>query len=130
MNLIHKGAATVAALTLMLPGAALAKGGHHGRSVEPSAPAAATTTTPTDATAPATTPKVSGKAGAPGQVCKGLKVKGKKTAEQRAAFKQCIKDAVAKRKAEHAAKAKDRDDADETEADDDAPVPAPVTPAP
>ena len=40
----------------------------------------------------------SGKAGAPGQVCSHLKVKGKKTDEQRAAFKACIHDAVAKRK--------------------------------
>jgi hypothetical protein len=40
----------------------------------------------------------SGKAGAPGQVCKHLKVKGNKTDEQRAAFKECIQDAVAKRK--------------------------------
>ena len=38
-----------------------------------------------------------GKAGAPGQVCKNLKVKGKKTDAQRAAFKECIHDAVAKR---------------------------------
>jgi Spy/CpxP family protein refolding chaperone len=38
-----------------------------------------------------------GKAGAPGQVCKHLKVKGKKTDAQRAAFKECIHDAVAKR---------------------------------
>ena len=38
-----------------------------------------------------------GKGGAPGQVCKHLKVKGKKTDEQRAAFKECIHDAVAKR---------------------------------
>ena len=40
----------------------------------------------------------SGKAGAPGQVCKHLKVTGNKTDEQRAAFKKCIHDAVAKRK--------------------------------
>jgi len=40
----------------------------------------------------------SGKAGAPGQICKHLKVRGKKTHEQRAAFKQCIQEAVAKRK--------------------------------
>jgi hypothetical protein len=40
----------------------------------------------------------SGKAGAPGQVCNHLKVRGKKTDEQRAAFKDCIQDAVAKRK--------------------------------
>jgi hypothetical protein len=39
-----------------------------------------------------------GKAGAPGQVCKDLKVKGKKTVGQRAAFKKCIQDAVSKRK--------------------------------
>ena len=38
------------------------------------------------------------KAGAPGQVCKHLKVKGKKTDGERAAFKKCIQDAVAKRK--------------------------------
>jgi len=44
----------------------------------------------------------SGKAGAPGQVCKHLKVKGKKTDEQRAAFKACIQDAVAERKADSA----------------------------
>ena len=44
----------------------------------------------------------SGKAGAPGQVCKSLNVKGKKTAEQRAARKACIKAAVAARKAERA----------------------------
>ena len=44
----------------------------------------------------------SGKAGAPGQVCKHLKVKGKKTDEQRAAFKACIQDAVADRKADTA----------------------------
>ena len=41
----------------------------------------------------------SGKAGAPGQVCKDLKVKGKKTDQQHAAFKACIQDAVANRKA-------------------------------
>ena len=40
----------------------------------------------------------SGKAGAPGQVCDDLKVKGKKTDEQRAAFKACIQDAAAERK--------------------------------
>ena len=51
----------------------------------------------------------SGKVGAPGQVCKHMKVKGKKTAEQRAAFKQCIQDAVAERKADNAAKAGDED---------------------
>jgi hypothetical protein len=44
-----------------------------------------------------------GKAGAPGQVCEGLKVKGKKTDEQRAAFKACIQDAVAERQADNAA---------------------------
>jgi Spy/CpxP family protein refolding chaperone len=44
----------------------------------------------------------SGEAGAPGQVCEGLKVKGKKTDEQRAAFKACIQDAVAERKADRA----------------------------
>jgi hypothetical protein len=40
----------------------------------------------------------SGEAGPPGQVCKHLQVKGKKTDEERAAFKKCIQDAVAKRK--------------------------------
>jgi Spy/CpxP family protein refolding chaperone len=35
-----------------------------------------------------------GKSTAPGQVCKSHKVKGKKTAEQRAAFKNCIKEAA------------------------------------
>jgi len=40
-----------------------------------------------------------GKAGAPGQVCKSLKVRGEKTPEQRAAYKACIKDAAAERKA-------------------------------
>ena len=44
--------------------------------------------------------KSTGKAGAPGQVCKSLNVKGKKTAEQRTARKDCIKAAVAARKAE------------------------------
>jgi hypothetical protein len=44
------------------------------------------------------TAAASGRAGAPGQVCKPLKVRGRKTAEQRAAFKECIRDAVAKRK--------------------------------
>jgi hypothetical protein len=44
------------------------------------------------------TAAASGRAGAPGQVCKALKVRGEKTAEQRAAFKACIRDAVAKRK--------------------------------
>jgi hypothetical protein len=52
----------------------------------------------------------SGKAGAPGQVCKHLKVKGKKTGEQRAAFKHCIQDAVAERRADNAAKAGDKDE--------------------
>ena len=46
----------------------------------------------------APTVSTSGNAGAPGQVCSHLKVKGKKTDEQRAAFKKCIQDAVAKRK--------------------------------
>ena len=55
----------------------------------------------------------SGKAGAPGQVCKDLKVKGKKTDEQRAAFKACIQDAVAERKGVNAGKAKDDGDAAE-----------------
>ena len=53
----------------------------------------------------------SGKAGPPGQVCKHLKLKGKKTDEQRAAFKNCIQDAVAKRKADNAANAGDEDKA-------------------
>ena len=52
-----------------------------------------------------------GKAGAPGQVCKHLKVKGKKTDEQRAAFKACIQEAVAERQAANAGKAKDDGDA-------------------
>jgi hypothetical protein len=39
--------------------------------------------------------KAKGKATAPGQVCKSLKVKGKKTAEQKAAFAKCISDAAA-----------------------------------
>ena len=56
----------------------------------------------------------SGKAGAPGQVCKPLMVEGKKTDDQRAAFKNCIQDAVAKRKAENAAKAGAEDEADES----------------
>jgi hypothetical protein len=51
----------------------------------------------------------SGKAGAPGRVCENLKVKGKKTDEQRALFKQCIQDAVAKRKA-HSATTSGKDD--------------------
>jgi hypothetical protein len=51
----------------------------------------------------------SGKAGAPGQICKHLKVKGEKTAAQRAAFGKCIHDAVAKRKADNAAKAGNAD---------------------
>jgi len=54
----------------------------------------------------------SGKAGAPGQVCKHLKVKGKKTDEQRAAFKACIQDAVAERKGANADKTDDDGDAD------------------
>jgi hypothetical protein len=140
MNLITKAAATVATAALLLPGTALAgKGATHGKSgkAEAEAPAAALTQpSTTDATAPAgaPAPAKSGKAGAPGQVCKGLKVKGKKTAAQRAAYKACIKDAVAKRKAEHAAKAKAKDDAEsdddaKPESDDDAAVtPAPVVP--
>ena len=68
----------------------------------------------------------SGKAGAPGQKCKSLNVKGKKTAEQKAARKACIKQAVADRKAANAAKPKDDDETTETEA----PVaPAVTTPA-
>ena len=56
----------------------------------------------------------SGKAGAPGQVCKHLKLKGKKTDEERAAFKNCIQDAVAKRKADNAANAGNEDKAPES----------------
>ena len=41
----------------------------------------------------------SGKAGAPGQACKSMNLKGKKTAEQRSARKACIKAAVLARKA-------------------------------
>ena len=52
----------------------------------------------------------SGKAGAPGQVCKSLNVKGKKTAEQRAARKACVKAAVLARKAERAGSDTDPDD--------------------
>jgi hypothetical protein len=62
----------------------------------------------------ATAMGTSGKAGAPGQVCKHLKVKGKKTGEQRTAFKQCIQDAVAKRRADNAAKAGDKDEVTES----------------
>ena len=47
---------------------------------------------PAAASAASATPaKAGGKATAPGQVCKSLKVKGKKTPEQRAAYKACIK---------------------------------------
>ena len=69
----------------------------------------------------------SGKAGAPGQVCKSLNVKGKKTAEQKAARKACVKQAVADRKAANEAKP-----AEETTTEAPAaPVePAPVEPAP
>jgi hypothetical protein len=98
MNTLQKTAAVAATLALMLPGAAIAK---HG------------------------TPGSSGKAGAPGQVCKSLKVKGHKTAEQRAAYKKCVKDAVAKRKAEHAAAQQNKPadtDTGAPEADDDAPA--------
>jgi hypothetical protein len=49
----------------------------------------------------------SAEAGAPGQVCKHLKVKGSKTDEQRAAFKKCIHDAVAKRKVDKVARDRD-----------------------
>jgi hypothetical protein len=70
MTLSQKTLAATAALALVLPGAAIA------------APSAG-----------------SGKAGAPGQVCKASHVKGKKMAEQKAARKTCIKDAVAQRKA-------------------------------
>jgi hypothetical protein len=41
-----------------------------------------------------------GKAGAPGQVCKLLRVKGKKASEQRAARKLCIKTAAQARGAD------------------------------
>lgn len=101
MNVLAKIAATAATLALMLPGAALAGNGHGHAPGESGTP---------------------GKTGAPGQVCKGLKVKGKKTPEQRAAYKQCIKDAVAKRKADNHAKANDDaddDDATENDTDDD-----------
>jgi len=84
MNALAKTSAAAATLALMLPGAALANNGHgNGHANNPASP--------------------SGKAGAPGQVCKSLKVHGKKTAEQRAAYKKCIHDAVAKRQAVHAA---------------------------
>lgn len=123
MNLFAKATATVATLALLLPGAALAdKGGKSGKSE-----------VSVEAKAPAKSKSGSGKAGAPGQVCKGLKVKGKKTAAQRAAYKQCIKDAVAKRKAEKkATKVKEADSDDEAkpevEEEAPAPAPAPVTP--
>jgi len=68
-----KIAAAAITLALIVPGVALAKG-----------------TGPDGA---------KGKAGAPGQVCKSLKVRGEKTPEQRAAYKACIKDAAAERKA-------------------------------
>ncbi len=78
MNAVTKIAAALTTLALVAPGAAVAK--------KDGAPG-------------------SGKATAPGQVCKSLKVKGKKTAEQKAAYKACIKDAVAKKKAAKAPKA-------------------------
>lgn len=95
MNTVEKSTAIAATLALALPGAALAQG--HAPS------------------------GMAGKAGAPGQACKSLKVKGKKTAEQRAAFQKCIHDAVAKRKADHSAKAKgdDADGVDKPDIDDD-----------
>jgi hypothetical protein len=46
----------------------------------------------------ATPVKAGGKATAPGQVCKSLKVKGKKTPEQRAAYKACIQAAAKAKK--------------------------------
>ncbi len=51
------------------------------------------------ALAPASLAGPTGKAGAPGQACKSLNVKGKKAAEQRAARKACIKAAIEARKA-------------------------------
>ena len=69
----------------------------------------------------------SGKAGAPGQVCKSLNVKGKKSAEQKAARKACIKQAVADRKA--ANEAKPAEETTEAPAPVE-PAPAPVEPAP
>jgi hypothetical protein len=74
MNSLHKTAATVATFALLLPGTALAGHGHGKH----------------------------GKDGAPGQVCKSLKVKGKKTPEQRAAYKKCIHDAAAQRHGDQA----------------------------
>jgi hypothetical protein len=41
-----------------------------------------------------------GNAGAPGQVCKSLRVKGKKTPKQRADRKACVKKAAADRNAD------------------------------
>ena len=68
-----KIAAAAITLALIVPGVALAKGtGADG---------------------------AKGKAGAPGQVCKSLKVRGEKTPEQRSAYKACIKDAAGERKA-------------------------------
>ncbi len=43
-------------------------------------------------------PVAKGKVTAPGQVCKTMKVKGKQSPEQRAAFKACIQAAVAAKK--------------------------------
>jgi hypothetical protein len=74
MNSLQKTAATIATVALLLPGTALAGHGHGGH----------------------------GKDGAPGQVCKSLKVKGKKTPEQRAAYKKCIHDAAAQRQGDPA----------------------------
>ena len=75
---INRILATAGSLALLVPGTALA--------AKPESPG-----------------KGKGKATAPGQVCKSLKVKGKKTAEQRAAYKQCIKDAVDAKRKQHAA---------------------------
>lgn len=132
MTSLQKTAATMATFALLLPSTALAGHGHgnpekHHNAAAPSQsdPAA---TDPADsapaATDPSTTPKAdtpppSGKAGAPGRVCKSLKVKGKKTPEQRAAHKKCIHDAVAKRQSDKAA-------ADDSEPSDPT---APATPA-
>ena len=53
------------------------------------------------APAPAQGAHANRSAGAPGQQCKALKVKGKKTAEQRAAYKQCIQAAAKARGHRH-----------------------------
>ena len=89
-----KIAAAAITLALIVPGVALAKG-----------------TGPDGA---------KGKAGAPGQVCKSLKVRGEKTPEQRAAYKACIKDAAAERKAAAKRQAVAKRDAARADRDDDA----------